>query len=244
LDLGEVTRNPIRRRPYPGPPGSSNWISYAGWLNTTGQPISSFSSAWTVPEPPATPSTQLIYLFNGAEPADSSAVLQPVLQWGDSGPDDDGVNRTGPFWTVASWIAPAPNGHTYHTPHVRVNPGDRLVGLMELQSSASESPVYTCRFDGIHGTELPPFQIQELVWCIHTLEAYELVDPPDTLPYDLTAKTRYPNAASVQFGEISVRLADSSSRSGWIAGDPVTTLGEYTSVDIDSTANGAITIHF
>src|SRR5205823_3049829 len=32
----------------PGPPSNSNWISYAGWLNTTGQPITSFQTVWKV----------------------------------------------------------------------------------------------------------------------------------------------------------------------------------------------------
>jgi hypothetical protein len=94
----EIPRTTIRTEEFP--PLSSGWISDALWRNSTPHPITSFVTTWQVPPAPATPSSQLIYLFNSLMPAPQNAILQPVLQWGTSGFPGAG---DGPFWTVASW---------------------------------------------------------------------------------------------------------------------------------------------
>jgi hypothetical protein len=104
-------------------------------------PMLSAPTTWRVPPEPVTQASQLIYLFNGMQPASTSpllTILQPVLQWGGTDADEDGVTRVGPFWTVASWIVPDASGNVHHTPHVRVNTGDLLVGVgvMTLTSKA------------------------------------------------------------------------------------------------------------
>jgi len=118
--FGAKSAIPLRRRDEPGPPDMANWITCAWWTNTTGGPIESFVTTWTVPPDPATKGSQLLYLFNGLEPADGQMILQPVLQWGDSGFDEDNVNRTGQFWTVASWLVGWPRQFgSSHPPHPR-----------------------------------------------------------------------------------------------------------------------------
>jgi hypothetical protein len=163
----------IRKSRRAGRPDQANWIT-AAWLDMAGASVKSFLTSWKVPAAPATQSSQLLYLFNGAEPADASTIVQPVLQWGDSGPDEDGKNRTGPFWTAASWIVPAPDGHTYHTPHVRVSPGDTLVGAVTLIKKSAGGCTYACEFRGLAGTNFstPPIpeprrrhsRGRELIW--------------------------------------------------------------------------------
>jgi hypothetical protein len=59
----------------------SGWITDARWTNTNANsPISSFTTSWTVPPAPATYNGQTVFLFNSIVPADSSAIIQPVLQ--------------------------------------------------------------------------------------------------------------------------------------------------------------------
>jgi hypothetical protein len=60
------------------------WVTFASWLNQWGLPITYFGTDWIVPPPPATYDGQTIFQFNGIQPLDSTAILQPVLQYGPS----------------------------------------------------------------------------------------------------------------------------------------------------------------
>ena len=93
------------------------------------------------------------------------------------------MNRTGQFWTVGSWLVGGPDNSAHHTPHVRVNPGDVLVGAMTLVSLISGAYAYTCEFQGLD-TLLSTPPMSELVACCQTLEAYELQGTHNP-PYDL-----------------------------------------------------------
>jgi hypothetical protein len=232
----------LRARDNPGPPDQANWITYAGWTNTTGNPITQFTTTWTVPPAPPTQASQLLYLFNGIEPADGQVILQPVLQWGDSGSDEDGQNRTGPFWTVASWMVGGPDGAATHTPHIRVNPGDVLVGVMTLTNQSPAGFVYTCEFQGLAGTTLTTPQISELVWCVETLEAYEL-QGNHVAPYDLDAASEYP-ATPVAFQAIGIVTNAPGPAGPWAAQNIVSQYGENTTIAADNTTNGSIVIAF
>ena len=62
-----------------GRPDKANWIT-AAWLDMSGASVKSFSTRWKVPMEPDTRAQQLLYLFNGMEPANASTIVQPVLQ--------------------------------------------------------------------------------------------------------------------------------------------------------------------
>lgn len=64
----------------PAPAFGSGWITYASWANSSGSPVSSFSTQWIVPPPPIAEDEQVIFLFNGIQ--NSTMIYQPVLQWG------------------------------------------------------------------------------------------------------------------------------------------------------------------
>jgi len=232
----------LREHAVPGPPDQANWITYASWSNNTGNPITSFLSTWSVPPVPATQASQLIYLFNGIEPGDGQLIVQPVLQWGDSGGDEDGQNRTGAFWTVASWVVGGPDGSAMHTPHIRVNPGDVLVGAITLISQSAGGFVYNCEFQGLAGTTLVTDQIPELSWCVETLEAYEL-QGSHTPPYDLDAASEYP-ASPAMFDRIGIEMNAAGPVGPWTSSDIVTNYGERTSIISNSTIEGEIEISF
>lgn len=248
IESGETARfldaveTRLRSNHTPGPPDQANWITYADWTNTSGTPITRFVSTWTVPDAPATQGSQLVYLFNGIEPSDGQTILQPVLQWGDSGADEDSQNRTGAFWTVASWIVGGPDDSAMHTPHRRVSPGDVLVGVIELNNQSSAGFLYSCEFQGIDGTTLLTSPIAELVYCVETLEAYEL-QGSHTPPYDLDSVSEYP-AASVTFGNIEVVTNAPGPAGSWNPHNIVTNYAEQTSIAQDSTLNGEVVISF
>lgn len=237
----EVGRR-LRERDVPGPPDQANWITYAGWSNTIGIPITKFVTTWTVPPAPAVQASQLLYLFNGIEPANGQVIVQPVLQWGDSGADEDGQNRTGLFWTVASWIVGGPDDSATHTPHIAVNPGDKLVGVVTLANQSAAGFVYNCEFQGLAGTTLVTPPISELVWCVETLETYELQGNHNP-PYDLDAAAKYPGA-SVTFEAIGIATNPPAPVGMWTADDIVSLYGEHTTITTNSTANGEVVISF
>jgi hypothetical protein len=240
--FGAKSAIPLRRRDEPGPPDMANWITCAWFTNVTGRPIKSFVTTWTIPPDPATKGSQLLYLFNGLEPADGQIILQPVLQWGDSGPDEDNVNRTGQFWTVASWLVGGPDNSAHHTPHIRVNPGDVLVGRMSLVSQVSGAFTYTCEFQGLD-TMLQTPPMSELVACCQTLEAYEL-QGQHTAPYDLDSGSEYPAAPSVAFKGINVVTDAAGSPGTWMGQDIVTTYSEHISMAKNSIDDGEVDIYF
>jgi hypothetical protein len=234
----------VRRYPKPGVPSAANWITYGYWTNSSGQTITSLVTTWTVPPAPATVGSQLIYLFNGIEPQDGSTIVQPVLQWGDSGADEDGVNRTGQFWTVASWIVPAPDGHAYHTPHVPVNPGDNLVGAVTLLDKSAAGCNYQCEFQGVAGTSFTTGAIAELTWCMQTLEAYELGSTANP-PYDLNAVTEYPDTPMTRFGAITIATAAGPGPAGvWQSENAVTNFGEQTVILTNASVGGEVDIYY
>jgi hypothetical protein len=232
----------LRERDLPGPPDEANWITYAAWMNSTGNPITELTTTWTVPPAPAAQASQLLYLFNGIEPADGQVIVQPVLQWGDSGPDDDGQNRTGQFWSVATWIVGGPDASATHTPHIPVNPGDVLVGLVTLTSQSASGFMYTCEFQGLAGTTLITPQISELVWCVETLEAYEL-QGNHVPPYDLNAATEYP-VGPLSFQDIGIVTNASGPAGAWSTQNLVAQYGENTFVAANSTTAGEVVITF
>ena len=237
---GRHIRVTLRRRQQPGPPDQSNWITCAGWLNESGTPVSSISGTWQVPPAPATAASQLIYLFNGLEPGDGSTIVQPVLQWGDSGPDEDNVQRTGPFWSIACWMVPGPDGHTYHTPHVPVRTGDILTGTITLVSSSASGFVYSCEFAGIAAAAFTTPPLPELTWCMQTLEAYEL-NSSATPPYDLNAASEYPSG-STAFRAINIFAGGAIANVQWTVQNIVTQFGEQTVTVANSGSNGQVDV--
>jgi len=230
----------------PAPLDEANWISAVWWQNTTGEIITSFRTTWQVPPAPARQAQQLLYIFNGIQPEESASVqtiLQPVLQWGGRGADEDGVTRVGNFWTVASWIVPDAQGIVHHTPHVRVNPGDILVGNMTLTAQSGGVFTYTCEFEGIPATRFSVDNMPELTWCIEVLEVYEL-DSTVAPPYDLHTASEYPDTERIAFREVNIRTGNGNPSGNWLIEDYITTFGEHSVLVPDSPVNGEIDIYF
>jgi hypothetical protein len=241
--FGPKAERELRGSESPGPPGDANWITCGYWSDATGAAVTSLVSTWVVPPEPTTKASQLIYLFNGIEPAGGSLILQPVLQWGDSGADEDGQQRTGQFWTIASWLVGGADNSATHTPHIRVSPGETLVGVMKLLSRSSAGCIYSCEFQTRAGTTLITPAIPDLIWCYETLEAYE-EEGTHTPPYDLDEASEYPSAASIAFDKIDIVTDVSNPTGAWAVSDTVTQYGERTAIVRGTSTDGEVSIYF
>jgi len=203
----------------------SGWITYASWTNATGTPVSSFSTAWVVPDPPATQSGQLIFLFSGIQ--NETMIYQPVLQWGVS------AAGGGSYWAVASWYVDGQGGLALHSNLVRVNPGDSLVGVMTLTGQSGGHFSYNCVFEGIANASLPITNVDQLTWFIETLECYGITKASD-----------YPDAAVTEMKDISIATGSANPALTWGVNDVVTDCGQHTVIQSDSSTAGIVELNY
>ena len=225
------------------PESLPNWITYATLWNKSGGPVQKFTTRWIVPADPTTRGDQLIYFFSGMETADGSHILQPVLQWGNSGLDSDGVNHTGRFWTATSWLVGDSQGDAVYKLHTQVRSGDQLTGTIVLLSQNAAGFVYSCEFEEIAGSRFETEPIPELLWCVETLEAYEL-NSGLCSPYDLFDASEYPASGSVGFTDIYIATANAIPNGQWSTVDKVTNYGEQTTIIDNSATAGQIRCSF
>jgi hypothetical protein len=218
----------------PGPI-TDGWIINSEWTNTTGNPISYFSSKWVVPPAPATDNGQLVYLFNGIQQTNSGPfILQPVLQWGNS-PAGGGSN-----WAITNWYVDGQGGLALHGSLVNVNPGDELQGVMTLTGQSGGTCDYQSSFIGNPTADLTVTGIDELKWANETLECYgfsAFSDYPDT---DLTA-----------FYDIEIKLRTSNSpvtdveaNINWLADNSVTDNGQQCVIVSNDSPAGEVYLYY
>ncbi|KAJ7820546.1 hypothetical protein B0H13DRAFT_2130062 [Mycena leptocephala] len=116
-------------------------------------------TTWAVPAVPTTDHGQTIFYFNALQPNASSAILQPVLQYG---PSNAGG---GSFWAVASWYVDG-TGHAFFTTPVPTSPGVTLDAIIALTGS------------GLNNTSSSS-GVPELTFATETLEAYGVTASSD-----------------------------------------------------------------
>jgi len=212
-------------RSAPKPALGSGWITYAGWTNNAGKPISSFSTTWVVPAAPSSQGSETIFLFNGIQ--NSTMIYQPVLQWGPS------AAGGGKSWAVASWYADGQTGHSFHTGLVNVQAGQTLTGVMTLTGSSGTQFSYDCVFHGIAGTSLPIANVQQLTWCNETLEAYSIQQC-----------SNYPNATSTAMKDIVIKCGIIVPKITWSPVNAVTDCGQHCVVVSNSATAGQVDLFY
>jgi hypothetical protein len=203
----------------------SGWIVYASWTDSTGKPVSRFTTTWVVPPPPATQSGQVIFLFNGIQ--NSTMIYQPVLQWGPS------AAGGGNYWAVASWYADGQGGQSFHSSLVPVSTGQVLVGVMTQTGQSSTGYSYNCEFSGIANTSLPIQNVQELTWCIETLECYGLQQCSD-----------YPQTCRTAMGGIEIETGGTVTTPAWAVTNAVTDCGQHAVVVSDASPGGEVDLFY
>jgi Repeat of unknown function (DUF346) len=215
----------VSHPPRPAPAFGTGWITFASWTNSTGSPVSSFSTQWVVPPAPIAEDGQVIFLFNGIQ--NETMIYQPVLQWGVS------AAGGGNYWAVASWYADGQGGQAFHTDLVRVNPGDLLTGVMTLTGQSGGNFSYNCEFNGIANTSLPIQNVQQLTWCVETLEAYGIKGAPD-----------YPVTFRVPMKAIDIKTGTTTPAVNWAPSNTVTDCGQHALVVDNSGSNGEVDLCF
>jgi hypothetical protein len=207
------------------PFSDSGWISYASWLNKTGSPVKSFTTAWTVPAAPTSYSGQTLFLFNSIEPTSGTAILQPVLQYGPS------AAGGGKNWAVASWYVVGTQA--YYSSLVTVSAGQSLTGVITFVSKTNKKFNYTCAFTGISGTNFSIKQIPQLTWCTETLEVY-----------GVNQCSEFPNTAYTQMSGITVRTKAGTPSINWGITDAQTSCGVQTTVVTNGATNAVVDIYY
>ncbi|KAF8181947.1 hypothetical protein K438DRAFT_1767672 [Mycena galopus ATCC 62051] len=201
------------------------WIAFAWWLNPGLAPISSFRTTWEVPPVPDSDNGQTVFLFNALQPNGSSAILQPVLQYG---PSNAGG---GSFWAVATWYVDG-TGNAFFTTPVPVISGQTLQGVITLTGSDASNSTFTynAKFTDVPGTSMNLTGAAELTFAAETLEAY-----------GITALSDYP-AGSTVFSAVDLTLADGMVPSiAWSAEGDLAD-GVSITVDTDGRAEAHMTI--
>lgn len=132
--LLEETTLPLCNHPFLRGDNGTHGSAWKAWaqVNSTGLPgVSSLNSTWAVPGPPQdTNGGQTLFWWNGVEPGDTSAVLQPVLQWGTS------AAGGGNYWAYSSWYVSANHG-SHFSKLEKVQTGDKVTGTNTLHADGS-----------------------------------------------------------------------------------------------------------
>jgi hypothetical protein len=182
------------------------WEGYTVWRNRSpNADITKFVATWKVPPAPTNPDGQIIFIFIGLESVSGTnatgGILQPVLQWTDSG------SNAG--WYIRSWyvtaafdplkysLLPAPNSavgqdhlgdeNRCYSQAVQVQPNDTITGTIQGgRDSTTGKFNYMCSLDvnGQHKsiTELPLTDIPEPVYAVCAVESYGVMTKPQDYP--------------------------------------------------------------
>jgi len=271
-DLGELMPRFVNRNSAPNllaPPGRNskattpgltfgnsgqahNWITYGIWQNTSGNPITNFTTTWTVPSAPPNPGTnELFAIWMGLEPTDSTfpqptgqqyPLIQPLLIWGNSGGRIGGGN----YWTIVSYIVWENSNETLSVAVSTAVPNVAPGTVLQAQISLTEgSGTYdaVCQFVGQSQTYLPITEGQTLnlnpggtapAPMIPALNyAAEVLEIPGA-PY-ITSLNEYPNIVGVSMNSISITTGSTNPTVNWVSSSADNlpngaALGEHTNI--------------
>jgi hypothetical protein len=145
----------------------SAWKAWAQVNTTSLTGVSSLNSTWAVPGSPQDPSGgQTLFWWNGIEPADTSAVLQPVIQWGAS------AAGGGTYFAYSSWYVSANHG-SHFSKLQTIQTADLVTGTNTLNADGSWT--ISCTAPGRNPSVLN-FKPVVGAWptAYHVLEAYNV----------------------------------------------------------------------
>jgi len=161
--------------------GEGHGAAWKAWAQVSGPSggagnLTALNSSWAVPGAPQVDAGQTLFWWNGAEPLDTSAVLQPVLQWGAS------AAGGGSFWAISSWYVSAAHG-SHYSPLVRVAAGDVVLGSVARLADGQTWAVAARAAQGGAPSALT-FKPAPGAWptAFHVLEAYGVSDTCDLYP--------------------------------------------------------------
>jgi hypothetical protein len=198
----------------------TGWICYASWTENA-QPVSLFTTSWVVPPAPATQSGQLLFLFSGIQ--NETMIYQPVLQWGVS------AAGGGNYWAVASWYADGQTGHSFYSSLVQVSPGQVVTGVMTQTGQSANGFNYDCQFTGIPHTDLTIQNVEQLTWCVETLECY-----------GIQQCSNYPQTCRTAMKNIEIQAGGQTVTPAWAITNSITDCGQHAVLVSNASPGGEI----
>jgi len=190
------------------------WKAWAQYQNDSN--ITSIYSKWIVPAAPTESGQQTLFYWNGVEPTDNSAVLQPVLQYGFS------AAGGGEYWTLASWFVSGSHG-SFWSKLTRVETGDIIEGTNEILKNGTWVITGAVKAKGITTSfSYKPNFPAAWTYAYEALEAYTIDDCPE-----------YPAAGVISFTDIVVQAGGQTVTPKWqpLTQDPITCKEHATVVD-------------
>jgi hypothetical protein len=212
------------------PTAVNGWAAYTYWANNIVMidPISYFTTSWTVPAVPRLQGSQTVFLFNGMQDGEtaSSYIIQPVLQWGAS------AAGGGKYWAVTNWYVSSKQAFfgTLQT----VTAGTKLQGVMTETGTTGSNYNYTSAFVGLPAAvNITVSNVPQAYWAAETLEVY-----------GVSVAGQYPNQTSMDFSGIQILKRSSNAVIKWT---PVAATGgalPSATVTSSKSPNGDVTINF
>ncbi|TDL20800.1 hypothetical protein BD410DRAFT_357725 [Rickenella mellea] len=161
---------------------TSGWNAYT-WCESDPDdwPITNFSTAWAVPDAPSTYDDQGIFIGNILSTDDSTAMLEPTLQYGES------AAGGGEYWSIASWYFDG--DEAYYSTLVEVSSGTLLTGIMQLTDfdedydwdtdTTTITFYWNCTFSGYPDTSYDISTTEEFIYALEGLETYDCTQDSD-----------------------------------------------------------------
>jgi hypothetical protein len=209
---------------------ASGWIAYTYWSNpNTSNPITYFTTNWTVPSAPTKQSSQTIFLFNGMQDGttESSYIIQPVLQWGPS------AAGGGKYWAVTNWYVSS--SQAFYGSLVTVSAGTSLQGVMQETAVSGSSYSYNSSFVGYPaGSALQVNNVPEAFWAAETLESYGVNTP----------STEYPPNTDIAMSSIQILQGSTNATISWTPVQAVSGSNQKAVVVSNSSPGGQVDIYF
>ena len=205
----------------------SGWITDGSWTNSTGNPLTYFSTNWIVPSNPTGSDGQTLFLFNGLQDGTTSTshILQPVLQWGTS------AAGGGNYWSVGNWYAGCATCTALYTSLSTVSAGTNLQGVMQQTAQSGSNYSYSSSFVGYNSLSVS--NVPQLYDVYETMEAYGMQQSSD-----------YPADLKVNMSSISIKSGTADLIPSWTADNYITDIGQHTIVVSDSSPGGEVDLYF
>ncbi|MEO1366067.1 MAG: hypothetical protein AAFX50_02735 [Acidobacteriota bacterium] len=191
------------------------WVTFASWTPETD--VTGLEGTWTVPEAPADPTGQILFIHIGLQGklADKDVIAPVVLQWGKT------PFGGGDGWSIACWLQVGELLMVGN--YVDLAPGDTVQAkVLHSHTAGKDLWHMEAATGGTPATLVFTLDdsLTDQITYGGSLEAYAV---------DMSCD-QYPASPSLSFGELQVKNAGGSLTPDWQAEDCVTDCGQHTQV--------------
>jgi len=203
-------------------PRPQHGAAWKAWTQFHQGALTNLYGEGTVPPNPPQDEGQTLFFWDGIEPDDNSAVLQPVLQYGVS------AAGGGSYWAIASWYVSTTT--VYYTKVYEVAVGETILGNLTFNANNSWTTTGTIKSTGKAAkfTMKPP-KTSDYTWGYTVLEAYNVDDCSNV----------YPTTNKIVFNNLKATIARKPITPQWQVMTQTTTCSE--NAQIASPAQTSIT---